>query len=209
MVDGKDSKKRWYDQQATVSKSVTLIESFPVEFQVILGESILSLAENHCQVKELMAELKSLGPEKVLSLFKSKSKRRSYDNQQELHQAMNYLYVLPDESRIYIATHIIALTNYFYEYFKICKEGGVQPSANIARQVSKAYLEGDLHDPNIFLTVVRKHIEVSNHYSFEYTNQPNPEDTANPVEKATKTSVYDEKLASDRQGMKISLEKIE
>ena len=206
MADGTVSKKRWYDQQATVSKSISLIETFPQEFQVILGESILSLAEDRCQVKELMAELKSLGPEKVLSLFKSKSKRRSYDSQQELHQAMNYMYVLPDESRIYIATHVIEMANYLYEYFKICKEGGVQPSANIARQVTKGYLEGDLHDPNIFLTVVRKHIEVSSHYSFVFANQPQQEEAA---ERATKTHSYDEKLQSDRQGMKISREKIE
>lgn len=208
MADGKISNKRWYDQQATVSRSVTLIESFPTEFQVILGESILSLAESHCNVQDVMAELRSLGPEKVLSLFKSKSKRRSYDNQQELHQAMNYLFVLPDESRIFIASHIITLGNYFNEYFKICKEGGVQPSSHIARQVSKAYLEGDLRDPNIFLTVVRKHIEVSNHYSFQYANQTNLEDLGGG-ENTTKISVYDEKIDTDRQGMKISLEKIE
>lgn len=200
MVDGKSSKKRWYDQQQTVSRSVTLMESFPSEFQVILGESIIEIAENQCHVDELMAQLRTLGPEKVLNLFKSKSKRRSYDDKQSVHQAMNYMYILPDGDRIFIANHIIALVDYFYEYFKLCREEMVQPSTNIARQVSKAYLQGDLTDPNIFLTIVRQQIQTSTHYSFEYSSRPGT---------VAASATYEEKLDSSQQGMKIRKEKQE
>jgi len=173
MVDSNNSKKRWYDQQSTVSQSVRLMESFPSEFQIALGESIIELAETQCDIEELMGQLRSLGPEKVLSLFKSKGKRRASDQLPAVHQAMNYLLVLPEGARIFIANHIIGIVDYLYEYFKICKEEGVQPSANIARQVCKAYLQGDLQDPNIFLTIVRQQIQLSNHYSFEYASKKN------------------------------------
>lgn len=202
MPETQPSKKRWYDQQQAVSKSVSLMESFPSEFQIILGESVIELAEEQCHVKAIMTELRSLGPEKVLNIFKSKSKRRTSDAHQEIHQAMNYMYILPDGDRIFIANHIIALVGYFFEYFKLCKEEGVQPSANIARQVSKAYLQGDLNDPNIFLTIVRKQIQLSTHYSFQSNLNPSGQ-ALEPV------ALYDEKVDASKQGMKIRQDKLE
>jgi hypothetical protein len=209
MADITPPKKRWYDRQQTISRSVTLLESFPAEFQIILGESIIDIAENQCRVNEVMAELRSLGPEKVLSIFKSKSKQRNLDAHQEVHQAMNYLYILSDGDRIYIANHIIALVSYFFEYFKICKTEGVQPSANIARQVSKAYLQGDLHDPSIFLTIIRKQIQLSTHYSFQLTHLGNVEDPVPLLADFNRDVMYDEKVDEGRQGLKIRRDKQE
>lgn len=209
MADISPPNKRWYDKQQTISRSITLLETFPAEFQIILGESIIDLAENQCNVHELMAELRSLGPEKVLNLFKAKNKQRSYDAHQEVHQAMNYMYILPDGDRIYIANHLIALVSYFFEYFKICKAEGVQPSANVARQVSKAYLQGDLHDPSIFLTIVRKQIQLSTHYSFQLTNLGNPAIPLPSAADLIATADFDEKIGESKQGLKIQREKQE
>jgi hypothetical protein len=209
MSDNPHGKKRWYDQQATVSKSITLLETFPSDFQTILGESIIELAENEFNINEMMAELRSLGPEKVLSLFKSKSKRRATDQVSQVHRAMNYMFVLPEGPRIFIATHIIGIVSYFYEYFKMCKQEGIQPSANVARQVCRAYLQGDLQDPHIFLTIVRQQIQISTHYSFEYASKANLADTPMPAtefaaknaEKQKAEAPHQEKVEASEEGL--------
>ena len=101
--------KRWYDQYDRIAHSIGLIEEFPPPFQRVLGESIIAIAENQCQVKNLMGELRELGPEKVLGLFKSKNKQRKYDSLPEVHQGINYMYILPDEERLLIAEQLIEL----------------------------------------------------------------------------------------------------
>lgn len=137
---------RWYDQQQTLSKSVKLLEIFPVEYQEVLGNAIIDLAANHCNAETLMANLRTLGPEKVLNIFKAKGKNRSYDQNETVHKAMNYLYVLPDESRLFIASQVIELTGHLFEYFSICRETGQAPDKETAQSLSQAFIQGQLQD---------------------------------------------------------------
>lgn len=149
-MDQKPSRKlRWYEQQPVVSKSVSLLESFPPEFQVSLGETIIELAEKHCSAKDLMNNLRSLGPEKVLSIFKSKSKQRKTDQVQEVHQAMNYMLILPDKDRLYIAEQIIEVVGQLFEYFKFCKANSTSPNPVVVSELCTAYIRrefGSLQD---------------------------------------------------------------
>ena len=143
---------RWYDRQQTLSKSVKLLEAFPIAYQEILGEAIISLASKHGNAHELMVNLRVLGPEKVLNLFKAKSKSRSYDRNETVHKAMNYLYVLPDEGRVFIATQVIEVIEHLYEYFSICRETGQAPDKAVVQSLSQAYIQGQLQDTVEHLT---------------------------------------------------------
>ncbi len=138
--------KRWYDKQQTVSKSVKLLETFPVEYQEVLGDTIIRLAEKHCQVDELLANLRALGPDKVLSIFKAKSKSRGYDQNDTVHKAMNYIYVLPDEGRIFIATQVIEVVGHVYEYLMICRETSQAPATEIVQSLTNSFVRGQLKD---------------------------------------------------------------
>lgn len=138
--------QRWYDKQQTVSKSVRLLETFPMEYQEVLGDTMIRLAEKHCQVGELLENLRKLGPEKVLSLFKAKSKGRGYDQNETVHKAMNYLYVLPEKERIFIATQVIEVVGYLFEYFSICRETGQPTSRDVVQGLSTAFVRGQLKD---------------------------------------------------------------
>ncbi len=202
-------KNRWYDQQPTVSRAVDILNDFPVEFQVVLAVSIVEMAETHCKVNEMMADLRTLGPEKVLSVFKSKSKRRSLDVSKEVHHALNCLYILAEGDRIFIANHLITLGSYLVDYFKICKTEGIQPSLNIAREIAAAYIQGDLHDPAIFLTIIRAQIQLSTHYSFQLTHLGNVNEPLPAISKLMEPSPveYDEKLDSNKKGMRIRRDK--
>ena len=203
-------KNRWYDQQPTVSRAVDILNDFPLDFQIVLANSIVEIAESHCNVNELLADLRTLGPEKVLSVFKSKSKRRELDASKEVHHALNCMYILSDGDRIFIANHLITLGSYLVDYFKICKTEGMQPSLSIAREVSAAYIKGDLHDPAIFLTIIRAQIQLSTHYSFQLTHLGNVNEPLPAISELTDTIPveYDEKVDTNKQGMRIRRDKL-
>jgi hypothetical protein len=137
------SRQRWYDLHPTVSKSVKLLETFPMEVQKLIGEAIIRLAERQCRASDIMTDLRSLGPEKVLGIFKSKNKRRTYDADVTVHQAMNYLYALPEEERERIAEQIISLVSVIYDYLKLCQSYNTTTTpAEVRTLVERFILEG-------------------------------------------------------------------
>lgn len=138
--------KRWYDKQQTVSKSVKLLQTFPIEYQEVLADTMIRLAKKHCRAEELMADIKAQGPEKVLSVFKAKSKNRDYDRNETVHQAMIYLYILPDEGRIFIAGQVIIVVGHLFEYFTICRETSQSASREVVQSLSSAFVQGQLQD---------------------------------------------------------------
>lgn len=133
--------QRWYDKHKTVSKSVKLLETFPADIQDIIAEGIVRLAIRECHANELMADLRSLGPEKVLGIFKSKNKRRSYDVNSTVHNAMNYLFILSEENRLFIAGQVIEIVNFIYDYLKDCQKFKAPANPEEVAQITHAYIE--------------------------------------------------------------------
>jgi hypothetical protein len=181
--------KRWYDQYDRIAHSIGLMEEFPPEFQCVLGESIIAIAENQCQVKNLMGELRELGPEKVLGLFKSKNKQRKYDSLPEVHQGINYMYILPDEQRLFIAEQLIELVDSFQKYFALCRKSGQEPRVMLASQLSKTYLQEGKQATEAWLSQAQMDV------------------SASPTQDLAQTITYDERLDSGKDGMRIRLEK--
>ncbi len=145
-VMSKQKNNRWYDQDPTLSKSVQLIDTFPSEIQSIVAEAIMQLAERECNIKELLDNLRSLGPDKVLGMYKSKNKRRRYDGNSSVHQALNYMFILSDNNRLFMAGKIIEIVNHIYDYLRICKTFRKLPDPDDIQAVVDAYLElGGLH----------------------------------------------------------------
>lgn len=226
-MEEKPSKKlRWYDRQPVVSKSVSLLENFPPEYQAALGETIIELAEKHCSAKDLMNNLRSLGPEKVLSIFKSKSKQRKTDNVQQMHQAMNYMLILPDEDRAYIAGQIIEVVGHVFEYFKHCKDQGVSPSALVVGELCGAYIRREFGTLQDFLAQLEAQnastaepaaTAASNPaagtHAFSSTGQaieiaPAQNQSANRSDEGSQGE-HDTRIAQDNKDMKIKLDKFD
>lgn len=177
---------RWYDKQQTVSKSVKLLESFPVDYQEVLGDTIIKLAGKHCDAESLMANLRALGPEKVLNIFKAKSKNRGYDKNETVHKAMNYLYVLPEENRVFIATQVIEVVGHLFEYFSICRETGQTPAREVVQSLSNAFVQGQLNDTVEHLTQF--------YPSMNLPNGPTLKSIRSQINKA-RTQAYEEEVA--------------
>lgn len=106
----------------------------------MIAEAVILLAEREFAADKRMANLRSLGPEKVLGIFKSKNKRRQADQNPNVHQAMNYLYVLPEEDQRRIADRMIEIINHIFEYLQICSQARIAPLAETVGDLTRIYV---------------------------------------------------------------------
>lgn len=134
-------KRRWYDKHQKLYQAVTLLGTFPKTIQPIIGEGASLIAERRFHAHELMASFRSLGSEKVLGLYKSKNKRRPTDQIAQVHKAINYMYILPDENRFFMAGHVLELVHVVYGYFNVCKEFKAAPASGHIQRLSDTYVD--------------------------------------------------------------------
>lgn len=134
-------KKRFYDLDVNVAQAVQLLMLFPDEIQSIIADGLSYIAEREFKANEILKELKSLGRDKVLAIYNSQKKRRDYDKNPSVHRAMNYLMILSDENRRFIAQQIIGLMGYLQNYLKACRKYESSASLDTMESITGVYLE--------------------------------------------------------------------
>src|SRR5687768_3105757 len=132
--------KRWYERQPRLAQAVHLLTILPDEIRSILGEAMLVLANKEFEATKYETG-RSLGGDKVLGLYKSKNKRREYDQNETLHKAMNYLYILSEENQDFMADHVLNLLEYIQTYFASCQEFKANPSFDDVATIASTYVE--------------------------------------------------------------------
>jgi hypothetical protein len=133
--------KRFYDGEPTTSQVVNLMLKFPDELQTVLGNSMSEIAARDFNADEILNDLKSLGTEKVLSMYKSKQKKRDYDRNAAFHQAMNYMMVMSSQNRQAISGKVLVLMGHMQEYLQVCKERNASPSAQVMADIADVYIK--------------------------------------------------------------------
>lgn len=84
-----------------------MMEKLAPEYQRLLAKVIAEPFETDKLSQQEERGIKRLGREKVLGLMKSKGKRRWYDEDALVHQAFNYMYLMPETLRREMAYKII------------------------------------------------------------------------------------------------------
>jgi hypothetical protein len=120
--------QRWYDAYPHLVQSLKMFQNFPPQILDIILAGVIEVAENECRVNEIIQSLKTLGTEKVMALHKSKSRRRGYDKNPQLHKTMNYIYVLSESNRKLMAEKMLSLVQFIIEYLKTCQAFQMAPS---------------------------------------------------------------------------------
>jgi len=137
--------QRWYEAYPKLTQSLSALETFPPQILDIILCGVIEVAENECRVNEILNSFKTLGTEKVLALHKSKARKRSYDRNPQLHKTMNYIYVLSDENRAFMAEKMLGLVQFVIEYLKACNEFQATPDGDEIGQLSTCYVRrGDV-----------------------------------------------------------------
>lgn len=133
--------KRFYENDPLVKQAVESIFLFPDEIQSIIASGMAELAENECQVKAILEDLKTLGGDTVLAMYKSKRRQRKYDKNPHLHRAINYLLVLPEEKRRLLAVKIGELIELMTDYLKICRAHQAESQTAVVQAITTTYVK--------------------------------------------------------------------
>lgn len=112
---------RWYDSRPKISQAARLLFILPDEIKSVISKAILVIADKEFREEEREQQIRSLGREKIMGLHQSKNRRREYDQNSHLHQAMNYLYILSEDNREFMAEHILKMVQYIQYHLETCQ----------------------------------------------------------------------------------------
>ena len=146
-----EQKKRWYDNDPVLRDEVYRFLSLPLEIQAIMAEVLISIANELYQTESMIKNVKSLGAVKVLSLYKSKNKRRSYDMTPITHKAMSHLSVLPDQGVKEITGTLREMNNAIEEVRQLFYSQGKEAPSEEIRAVLISYSQNGSHAASGYL----------------------------------------------------------
>lgn len=147
--------QRFYDREKNVRATVNQTRLLPPEIQEIIAGGISSVAIRDYQADQRMGQLKSLGAEQMLSLHKSKHKRRDYDQVIEFHTAMNYIHILEDNEQKNIALTISGLIHFAHAYLEKCRFIALLPDRHKLAAIRDNYLSMETQQAKDYLQAVQ------------------------------------------------------
>jgi hypothetical protein len=152
--------KRWYDRQPKLAQAVRLMFLFPVDIKSLICDGLMIIANREFQVSEKLNSFKTLGPDKVLGMHKSKNKRREYDRHDVLHKAMNYMYVLSHEGQDCMADHILELVNFIHQYLSTCQAFKSEPTLDDIAEIVQVYVQKGGPETEKFINRLRQQFQI-------------------------------------------------
>lgn len=132
--------RRWYDDAPELGKALKQLESLPPDIRNIVVEGVITITEREFQISKLMNSHSSLGIEKLQHLYKSMSKRRSYDAVEPLHRTMNHMTVLSEENRQFVCQQVQQLSEYIYTYLRQCAVVDSSHSSDDVNNLTNAFV---------------------------------------------------------------------
>jgi hypothetical protein len=185
---------RFYEKNPTVKQAITLLLKFPPDIKAILAKGFCALAEGEFNAHEMLQDLKSLGPEKVLALYQSKFKRREYDCDPNLTKAMNYLMVLTPEDQFFLALKLLELINVVREFMVLCKKHAISIQLAFIERITGIYVRYGLNEAEDFIVNTRHTFERLLLQSAKILECRPLQNVGNAI---------DELLSNERSGMRI------
>ncbi|MEM0952117.1 MAG: hypothetical protein AAGI66_08260 [Cyanobacteria bacterium P01_H01_bin.74] len=131
--------KRWYDNRETIRTFTELLGSMPDQLQTLFAEALLWYMVRERKVNTKGKPYVSIGAAKIMGLHQSKKKRRKYDQNLKLHEAVNAFYMLPDSDQNTITNAMWEMTLYIQKYYAACFLAEEKSKISTIRHISQAY----------------------------------------------------------------------
>lgn len=132
---------RFYEKDPSVKLTVDYLLAIPTVLKEIIGEGCHQIAQKDCSVEALLADVKQLGLEKLISLNMSKLKRRAYDHTSGTHNFLSSLLVLPPAEQRLLANKAMGLVNEVQDYLKLCKDHEITPQKELLEALVNRYVQ--------------------------------------------------------------------
>ncbi|MGE0200576.1 MAG: hypothetical protein AB7P76_06375 [Candidatus Melainabacteria bacterium] len=141
--------RRWYDRKPNVSGLVRMVGVSPPEVHGTMGRSMSAIVKRDCKALVVNGSVRSLGSNRVLALYKSKSRQRTLDHNNDLFRAMNELLILPADQQDHIVVCSLELIDNIFKYLQICQEEQKIYSASEIEIIANQYIRfGQAHCQN-------------------------------------------------------------
>ena len=154
--------QRFYEKDPTVKRSVETLLALPFDVQTIVAEGSVLIAERECQAATVLTNIKSLGTEKVLALYKSRQQRREYDKNRTVHRMMAYLMALTPEHQNLLARKMIELTGFANDYLQVCEQQSEAPQNEVLESISSTYVRFGPRHAKAFVMAIKQELGALN-----------------------------------------------
>ncbi len=199
---------RFYEKNPTVKEAVTSLFGFSGDIRSILAKGMCSIAESDFNAHIRINDLKSLGKEKALALYKSRARRRDYDLDPYLSKAMNYLMILEPSDQFFLAVKVNDMIRVVREFMDLCQVYSQKIQLAIVERLTGTYVQGGLHEAQDLLSIIHgkfhKYFSGMKKASAE-ASQPSTATQAG-LEAKTASEYAAEAITDQSTGMRICLE---
>lgn len=165
---------RFYEKNPTVKQAVTTLLGFPEDIRSVLAKGMCAIAENDFSAHIRIRDLKSLGKDKALALYKSTQKRRDYDHDPYLSRAMNYLMILEPPDQFFLAVKVNDLIHVVGEFVDLCRQYAQKVQLAIVERITGIYVHCGLNEAEDLITTIQAKFE-------RYFTSPPPETQKPPA----------------------------
>lgn len=171
----KETVRRWYDHQQPLCSTLKLLRQFPAEVTAIVSDGLVYLAERRYQADQSHSIRRNIGRERVLSLYKSKNKRRFYDTVPSLHKAMNYHFVMPQSIQKSLSEDSLEMVMTVVDYFSLCNQREISPTLNQLQLITIFYVENGKDGVRRYLDAIAQSVVgINDGQRLNTTNQVKP-----------------------------------
>jgi len=185
--------ERFYQQDTIVKKAVEMLLVFPDDMQSVIAQGISHVTDQEFMTSRLNKHVQSLGAEKVMALFKSKQKKRDYDNNPQVHQMMNDLMILSPENRRFACEKMIELIGFITEYLQLCQAQPAAPKMETVENITETYVKMDKRACQEFMLALKK----------EFMNKLDNRSSSLSASKELMDTFRKEAVKDEGEGMKI------
>lgn len=152
---------RFYDQDPVVSKAANLVLNLPEEVRTLVAVCLISLSERRFGALTLMGNFKELGSDKVLSIFKAKEKKRTYDRNLAVHKAFNCLLVISEKDRRVLSGQVIEMVDVVSAYQRFCALKGSSVNIRLVEALLTSYVKLGSMGANKLFNLIKAKVEVA------------------------------------------------
>ena len=139
----KESEKkatRWHDDRGDLTEAVNSLEQIPPEMLHLIAEAVTEKGQHDFEVEALLKSVKSMGSKKVMALYASKKKRRSYDQDPKTHELVNTFFVLEPRNQDRLARDMLDFTDHVIEYVATCEALDEEPDPRQLQRIRQIFV---------------------------------------------------------------------
>ncbi len=132
-------RNRWYDTIPMAFNAIGWMLNFSASIQHTLCGYLVPIINHYAQRRQENEWLKSLGSEKVLSLYQAQQKRRDCDQRQATFNMLNKIKTLNDTDRDTMVKHLHNMISGVRLYHGLCHDLKMTPRTADIRTLVETY----------------------------------------------------------------------